>query len=327
MPHVRRNLPYLFVVTVLIIGIYHVSPSKGLIKTNAIPGFPTSRVSLSNKDATLTSLETAIPGGELVHGFSLLDRLYLRKGTLYIVTENTNEWRDPPGVNAGLMRVAFPSTNFEKSDYWEDFAILNKTVVFERAMIISRAAAHTHDLSKLWFKMISSTMSVDVPYTFWEPIRQRVVQNLIGYLPRLNNRGLVVSPPSAVSEMPFLTYIVRQGRSRRLADADHEGLVKALRELEWSGICQLQVVHMEDMSLEQQIEVMARSTHQLWMPSSPRSTVIEIFQPKGYVYDYEMLARNVGRRHYAVWNDTLTTFPKGTYFEGIKYSDGFHGRE
>ncbi|KAG5643030.1 hypothetical protein DXG03_001642 [Asterophora parasitica] len=162
------------------------------------------------KDATLTAIETTIPGGEVVYGFSLLDRLYLRKGTFYVVTSDTstfpsrkhmiarpldigsgrdvdptdkelqfitlaearevlgeralvvegfsmipydteqfmnhifgNEWRDAPGVNAGLLRTGLTSTNIEKSDLWDDFAVIDKTIVFERAMIISRAAAHT----------------------------------------------------------------------------------------------------------------------------------------------------------------------------------------
>jgi len=135
--------------------------------------------------------------------------------------------------------------------------------------------------------------------------------------------------------MPFVTYIVRQGGARRLAESDHEGLVKALKELELGGICQVNVAQMEKMSLEQQIEVMARSTvlvgvhgngltHQLWMPPSARSTVIEIFARDSYLHDYEILARTLGRKHYVVWNDTLTTFSKGKYFEGVSYSDDFH---
>lgn len=66
-------------------------------------------------------------------------------------------------------------------------------------------------------------------------------------------------------------------------------------------------------------------THQLWMPPSARSTVIEIVMYGGYTFDYEMLARNMGHKHYMVWNDTLLTYSKGTYHKGVKYPDGFHG--
>ncbi|GLB38988.1 putative protein of unknown function (DUF563) [Lyophyllum shimeji] len=443
----RRNLPY-FVALVSLVGLYHLSTSKVLVGTENFTGFKDEKsADASNpkntyEDARLTTFETTIPGGELVNGFSLLDRLYLRKGTFYIVTSNTSafpsknniiarpldigtghdllctdkelrfitpaeakntlgdqalpvdgftliaydteqfmkhfyhwwgeiifgawrvysaltgrskettglplpsrvllphiygtEWRDIPGINARLMRAAFPSTSIEKFDYWDDLILLDKTVVFERAMIISREAAHTHHFYNSWYKMISSTMAVNTSTDFWEPIRRITIQNVVGHVPEINYRGVVVSPRWAASEMPFVTYIVRQGGARRLAESDHEGLVKALKELEGEGICQVNVVQMEKMTLEQQIEVMARSTvvvgvhgngltHQLWMPPSARSTVIEIFAPGGYFHDYEILSRSLGRKHYAVWNDTLTTFPKGKYFEGVSYSDDFHG--
>ncbi|KAG5643031.1 hypothetical protein DXG03_001643 [Asterophora parasitica] len=146
-------------------------------------------------------------------------------------------------------------------------------------------------------------MAVDAPTTFWEPIRRTIIENLLGYLPHVNTHGLIVSPPSAVTEMPVVTYIVRQGGSRQLTEQDHEGLVNALKELERSGVCQVHVVQMEKMSLEQQVEIMARTT-------------VRIIS----------LPPAAGPLHYAVWNDTLTTFPKGEYFKGVKYSSDFHGR-
>ncbi|KAF8067951.1 hypothetical protein FPV67DRAFT_1669816 [Lyophyllum atratum] len=444
----RRNLPYFIVLGLLLIGLYHLSTSTGLVGTERSPGSANEDIhdasppKQRHKDITSTSIETTIPGGEVVNGYSLLDRLYLRKGTFYIVTSDVstfpsrnnmiarpldmgaghdleptdkelrfitpaeakellggmalvvegfslilydteqfmnhfyhwwgeiifgawrvysalpgylkektvppfpsrvllphvygNEWRDIPGINARLMRATFPSTSIEKFDYWDDLAVLDKTVVFERAMIISREAARSHHLYGSWYKMISSTMSVNVSSTFWEPIRRTAIQNVLGYLPHVDKRGVVVAPPSAASDLPSVTYMVRQGGGRRLAEPDHEDLVKALKELEWGGICQVNVVQMEKMTLEQQIEVMARSTilvgvhgngltHQLWMPPSARSTVIEIFAPGGYLYDYEILARSLARKHYAVWNDTLITSPKGKDFDGVNYSDDFHG--
>ncbi|KAG6856913.1 hypothetical protein H0H87_012163 [Tephrocybe sp. NHM501043] len=176
------------------------------------------------------------------------------------IEEASHEWKDTPGLNAGLTRATFPSTSIENADHWDDLAALNKTFVFERAMIVCRVAAQTHKLSSSWHKMISSTMAVDVPESFWEPMRRTTVQNVLGYLPWLDSHGVVVSPPVAVSEMPLVTYIVRQGGSRRLADEDHASLSRALRELEWAGLCHVHIVNLETMSLAQQIEVTARST-------------------------------------------------------------------
>lgn len=51
---------------------------------------------------------------------------------------HSNEWRDPAGVNALLMRASFPSTAVETMEYWKDLISLDRTVVFDRAMIVSR---------------------------------------------------------------------------------------------------------------------------------------------------------------------------------------------
>jgi len=228
------------------------------------------------------------------------------------------------------MRAAFPSTSIEIMDFWEDLFKLNQTFVFERAMIVCRSAAHRSPLGSVWYKMISSTMNVTVPSHFWEPLRQRLVLNTIAYLPVLNTSGAVVS--TRESPLPIVTYVSRQGAGRRLTEESHDGLVKALNELVDEGLCELHVTLMETMTYSQQVEAAARSTimlgvhgngltHQLWMPPSPRSTVIEIFFPKAYIHDYVMLSRNVGHKHYAVWNDTTLTFPEGKWFKGVE-----HGR-
>ncbi|KAF8886796.1 hypothetical protein BD779DRAFT_1529729 [Infundibulicybe gibba] len=226
------------------------------------------------------------------------------------------QWRDRAGVDGPLMRAAFPSTAIETSYYWDDLIKLrlNQTVVFERAMIISRPAAHRSPLGSVWFKMIASTTNISAPAKFWEPVRTSAIQNLLGYIPKLDPRGAVMSPAQVVSSKPVVTYISRQGGGRRLRDADHQGLV--VEELEAEGVCEVFVARMETMSIKEQVAAAARSTHQIWMPPSPRSTTIR-----------DILARNMGHRHYAVWNDTLATYPAGTYHEGVNFSDAFHGND
>ncbi|KAJ3503527.1 hypothetical protein NLJ89_g8389 [Agrocybe chaxingu] len=248
----------------------------------------------------------------------------------------SSDWHDKVGIIAPLMRAAFPSASVETGDYWKDLSDTNQTFVFERAMIISRHAAHKSPLGGLWFAMISTTMEVATPPYFWEPFRQRVVRNTVGYLPSLDDKGLVTSKPK--SSAPIVLYISRQNAGRRLRDEDHEGLLKSLKELEDEGVCQVQVVAMEKLSLKEQIETVGRATimlgihgngltHQIWMPATSRSTVIEIFFPQTYRHDYSMLSRNMEHAHYAVWNDTTLTYPKGQWFKGI--NDGrredFHG--
>ncbi|KAF8641810.1 hypothetical protein AX16_009791 [Volvariella volvacea WC 439] len=270
-------------------------------------------------------------------------------------------WRDKAGVTAPLMRAAFPSASIQESDYWNDLNDMHTTVVFEKVMIINRESAHKHPFGSKWYKMIAGTISV-TPTTahFWEPLRQSTIRNFLGYIWDVDHETgavSVISDPSdtnfaqghgnansnakpkakaIVSEKPIVTYISRQGGGRRLVQSDHIGLVAALQRLEDEGVCKIHVAQMEKMSLREQIDLVASSsvivgvhgnglTHSLWMPPTPRSTLIEIFYPPGYVFDYEMLARNMGHKHYGVWNDTLVTFPKGTYHQGVHYGEEFHG--
>ncbi|KAM6492022.1 Protein of unknown function (DUF563) domain containing protein [Amanita muscaria] len=246
-------------------------------------------------------------------------------------------WRDGPGVNSPLMRAAFPSAALEESDQWSDLQKLGATVVLDRVVLVDRHAAHRHPNSSVWAKMIASTMDVDAAKGFWEPIRQSVVKCILGYIPTVNEQGVVLNLEAREkSDMaPLVTYISRQGAGRRLTKEDDEGLVAALEGLEREGVIRFRLAKMEKMDLREQIELAAKTTvmvgvhgngltHQLWMPSSPWSTVMEILRPKSYVFDYEMLSRNAGHRHYAVWNDTFTTYPEGTYHQAFNYAVGFH---
>ncbi|KAE9403554.1 hypothetical protein BT96DRAFT_878635 [Gymnopus androsaceus JB14] len=240
-------------------------------------------------------------------------------------------WRDPAGIDGPLMRAACPTVSIETSGLWNDFILLDQTVVFTRAALVSREAAHRHSLSGRWFKMIASTMELPVPEGFWEPLRKTVLGNFLGNVESRNS-------DHDAGRKPVVTYVSRQSAGRRLTTEAHEGLVDALKQLEEEGLCDVRIPVMEHMTLKEQIELASSTTimvgvhgngltHQLWMPSSAQSTVIEILIPGGYVYDYEILARNMGHQHYAVWNDTALTYPKGTTHEGITYPDGFQGSE
>ncbi|KAF5324083.1 hypothetical protein D9619_011227 [Psilocybe cf. subviscida] len=245
-----------------------------------------------------------------------------------------HSWRDRAGVDGPLMRAAWPNTPIERGDFWNDTAALNQTFVFERAMIISRPAAHKSPFGSVWYKMIAGTMNITAPANFWDPVRRRVVLNTIGYLPVVTNEGTVLSAPRSAA--PVVTYISRQRAGRSFLPAAHDSLVKALQELHDQGVCEFVEVAMEKMTFAAQVELAARTTimigihgngltHQLWMPQSPRSTVIEVFWPESYAHDYSMLSRNMGHKHYAVWNDTYLTYPEGEWFHGISYGPGFHG--
>jgi hypothetical protein len=95
--------------------------------------------------------------------------------------------------------------------------------------------------------MISSTMELAAPARFWNPIRERIVSNLVGTdLPRPTK--------------PVVTYITRQtpNRRRKLSDSSHESLLSALGELQKEGVCEVQVV--EENEGVKLVELVERST-------------------------------------------------------------------
>ncbi|KAF9525434.1 hypothetical protein CPB83DRAFT_859556 [Crepidotus variabilis] len=258
-------------------------------------------------------------------------------------------WRDRAGVNKPLMQAAFPGASVEDKGYWDKLQNTNQTFVFEQAMIVSRIAAHKHPLARSWGKMIGSTMNTTVPLGFWEPLRRRVVQNmakrgtnqitsLITPRGRASKKedSLLKSSVLSHTRKPLVLYISRQATPhRRLRTEDDEDLIRALEALDIEGVCEFQAVKMEKLNFQDQIKLIARSTvliglhgngltHQIWMPSSPQSTIIEIFYPKMYLHDYEMLALNVGHKHYAVWNDTFVTYPEGETFPGTRTGPELH---
>lgn len=50
-------------------------------------------------------------------------------------------------------------------------------------------------------------------------------------------------------------------------------------------------------------------SHLISMAPTRLSTVVEIFNPPGFVHDYGWTARALGYGHYAVWNDTVRQYP------------------
>jgi protein O-GlcNAc transferase len=113
--------------------------------------------------------------------------------------------------------------------------------------------------------MIGSTFDISPPPDFFEPIWRMAITSLLGYLPILNGLAIPhnhddVPRPDVQSDLPIVTYISRQGGGRRLSDVDHEGLVQALKDLEKEGVCEVNVVKMQTLSVKEQVEIAARST-------------------------------------------------------------------
>lgn len=112
----------------------------------------------------------------------------------------------------------------------------------------------TSPLGTVWFKMISSTMNITVPKQFWEPLRKRVIRNVVG-----STTSHEASKPSSTTSRPLVLYISRQSTSRRLLDSAHRDLVRALKQLEEEGICEVQIPQMESLKFSEQLHLVTRA--------------------------------------------------------------------
>ncbi|KAF9071796.1 hypothetical protein BDP27DRAFT_1446017 [Rhodocollybia butyracea] len=276
--------------------------------------------------------------GEVVLGFWRVYSMINEPGPLPFPSRfllplvDAGQWRDRADINGPLLRVMHPSVSIETSDQWNDFIELDKTVAFKRVGIVNRIAAHRHSDSARYNKMIAPTMDLETPSSYWKQLQAKLTQNLL----EGSSQDIAQGTATVVKRKPIITYISRQKTGRRLADKDHQALVLSLLELQDEGFCEVEIPVMENMSVKEQIELVSRSTimlgvhgngltHQLWMPSSPWSTVIEIFFPGGYLFDYQFLSRSAGHRHYALWNDTFLTTTEAP--KANLNVEGMHGNE
>lgn len=115
-------------------------------------------------------------------------------------------WRDRAGVNGPLMRAGFPSAPIELRDAWEDLITVNQTFTFERALIVSRRAAHR--------RCVSATLSDDLRlknslFLFFlvrrKSMELRMVQDDLEYDARISAQEILgATPPTSREEYAWL---------------------------------------------------------------------------------------------------------------------------
>ncbi|KAI0067165.1 hypothetical protein BV25DRAFT_1067678 [Artomyces pyxidatus] len=266
-------------------------------------------------------------------------------------------WRDSPGMNTYFLRAAFPSMATESQPEWADRVAATAATRRRRAwhfptlLLVDRSASfrgqecgeRTQRTAAEAIKGIVGDGNF-LPRGWWEPVRRSVL-DFAGISDRVMEIGdrafsRYGRDPDAFGEAGgveevVVTYITRQGVRRHLVDEDHERLVSSLEELCVRRGWELNVVPMEKLSKEEQLSVIARTTflvgvhgngltHLIMMPVTPISMVVELFYPGGYAHDYEWTARSLGMKHFAVWNDTSSTFPD---FHYPAYPEGFQGTQ
>ncbi|KAG8853752.1 hypothetical protein FRB96_008006 [Tulasnella sp. 330] len=272
-----------------------------------------------------------------------------------------HEWRDYSKFNHWVLHGVFPSLSTESAEDWDGRTSMtssnsastpSKAFRFTNLVLADRSSSmrgsicpgKTNRIASEAWEVVKSINS----RWWWEPVRRSVlrfagVDKAVADLPVMWDgmwtEGVdPVADNSAVTtasqKMPVvISYIVRTGPRRSLIAEDHRNLVQALTELCATKGWELNIVHAEKLSREEQVQVAAKTTitlgvhgngltHLVWMPTTPLSTVIEIFVPGGFATDYEWTARTLGIRHFAIWNDTAYTHPNAPK---VDYPEGFQG--
>jgi len=101
MPPIRRALTFLILILFFFVLVQLSSPNalQPLFRSHSsyTGNVQPLELQLDPPPSTSTQVETSVPGSEVVTGFTLLDRLYLRNGTFFIVTANQSVF--PPKRN------------------------------------------------------------------------------------------------------------------------------------------------------------------------------------------------------------------------------------
>lgn len=268
-----------------------------------------------------------------------------------IFTHTSHEhWRDYAAMNQWIFHAAFPSAALEFKGDWEDRGNMDMGWVYDRVVLADRAAVTR---SKAWHETWRyASPAFELPGRsgpgeesgrdgetykgkekdlgagwWWTPVRK----NVLKFAAAKRKGGMMVRKAldfmysrrdeAQTKDKPVVTYVSRQGWGRRmLKQEDHEVLVNELKRLEQEEGYELNIVHMEEMTREEQLALAGKTdilmgvhgnglTALLWMEPKPYSTVMEFFCPGGFARDYEWTANRLGMTHYGFWGNTSFTAP------------------
>ncbi|WOO79298.1 uncharacterized protein LOC62_02G002829 [Vanrija pseudolonga] len=267
---------------------------------------------------------------------------------IWMLHQNSKEWRDRHKFNAILMYALFPNIGILYPEDWDDIKASTKSeyrkkaYVLDRAILADRSAAFRGPYTGPTQRTYAGAVAFGTASRwFWEPARRQVLR-WSGLAEDIINRSQegfgAVNPdiwekystapgsndPKAIAPVgtyrPLVTYISRQGGRRSLTKDSHEDLLKAIKERQKTVDFEFLEVDAEKLSKEEQFSIAGRTTimlgvhgngltHLLWMPPTPRSAVIELFCKGGFAHDYMWTATHLGIRHYAVQHDIALTSP------------------
>ncbi|KAJ6595851.1 hypothetical protein DFH09DRAFT_974054 [Mycena vulgaris] len=215
----------------------------------------------------------------------------------------TRRQRVANGIHPELIKAAFPSLTPMYHADWEDYHLMEVPFVIERLVVADRSAAK-HGIQEQEPVYAPPFKMEGLSQHWWEPVRRTLATYFDVYGEK--------APKNVV------TYVHRQSQTHglRLSEADHLALVGALQKMGRDYGYEVHVVSNIDAetSWTARLGAITRSTVMLgvydsdlldsaYMQRSPHTTLMEFFPPQKFAHDQEVVARSLGIRYIAWWND------------------------
>ena len=168
--------------------------------------------------------------------------------------------RSKTGVDELATKAAFPALSLLHQEDWDDFANMQIPFVLERVVIADRGATararSVGDEQPIFSPPFIAMRSS--PY-WWEPIRRMMTEfcRFPGEWDKKSNSQL----KPQVEAKPIVTYLSTQEKPTgpRIGDAEHQTLVKALKEFGYHYGCEVNVVPGDAKWIER-MRILVRST-------------------------------------------------------------------
>ncbi|KAJ7687783.1 hypothetical protein B0H14DRAFT_2487631 [Mycena olivaceomarginata] len=216
----------------------------------------------------------------------------------------TRRQRVVNGIHPELVKAAFPFMTVMYYEDWEDYHQMEVPFVFERLVVADRTAAQYGVQADEPIYAPAFKLEEGMSEHWWEPIR----------------RGLATYFEAYGENAPkkVVTYVQRQSHTHglRLSDEDHSALVDALHKLERDHGYEVHIVSNidEEMPWSERLRAIVRSSVMLgvydddlldsvYMQRTPHTTLMEFFPPQTFAHNQELVAKAVGIRYIAWWNE------------------------
>lgn len=164
----------------------------------------------------------------------------------------SGQWRDHRKINSRMIRASFPSTSIETKQGWQERLSLDQAYNFDIVVLAQSAAASQSPTYNETHRAFSNTLGLFAPRYWWAPVRNGVLE--AAGLPR-GQTGVIETDHKII-----ITYIVTQGRGLTLEYESHQKLSDELRDLERDYDWEVNIVVPENMSMDEQLSLAARST-------------------------------------------------------------------